>query len=160
MKQRYKISYNEKKDQILITEEMEWEGQYIEMTEEKYSADRMVSIADKDIDEVISTIRTNNLFPPYDLALSIANTLKQLLSETDENIRELFVEWKDIEEKQIEKEELDEDDIIEDELSDLTNDLSDEDMEDGFLEENNDIDSIVPKSSKPVDDEDAKEDDL
>jgi len=160
MKQRYKISYNDKKDQIRITEQMEWEGQFIETTEEKYSAEQLVQVIDKDMQEIISTIRTNNLFPPYELAISIANILIQLLKETDETVNEMFLDWEDIEDKPIEKEEPEEEDIIEDELSELTDDLSDDDMEDGFLEEDNDIESIVPKSSAPPDDDEAKNEDL
>jgi hypothetical protein len=159
MKQRYKISYNDKKDQIRITEQMEWEGQHIETTEEKYSVDQLTSIVDKDVQDVIGAIRTHNLFPPYELSLSIANLVVQLLKETDETINELILDWEDIEDKPVEKEEPEEEDIIEDELSELTDDLSDDEMEDGFLEEDNDIDSIVPKSSAPPDDE-AKSEDL
>jgi hypothetical protein len=160
MKQRYKISYNDKKDQIRITEQMEWEGQHIETTEEKYSVEQLVSVIDKDIQEVIGAIRTNNIFPPYELALSIAKIVVQLLKETDETINELILDWEDIEDKPVEKEEPEEEeDIIEDELSELTDDLS-EDVEDGFLEEDNDIESIVPKSSVPPDDDEAKSDDL
>jgi hypothetical protein len=159
MKQRYKISYNDKKDHIFITEQMEWEGQFIETTEEKYSVEQLASVIDKDMMEVIGAIRTNNLFPPYELATSIANILIQLLKETDETVNELFLNWEDIEDKPIEKEEPEEEDIIEDELSELTDDLSDDEMEDGFLEEDDDIESIVPKSSAPPDDE-AKNEDL
>jgi hypothetical protein len=160
MKQRYKITYNDKKDQIRITEQMEWEGQYIETTEEKYSVEQLASVIDKDVDEMIRAIRTNNLFPPYELAAAISNLIIQLMKETDESVNELFLEWVDIEDKPIEKEEPEEDDMIEDELSELTDDLSDEDMEDGFLEEDDDIDSIVPKSSGLPDDDDVKNDDL
>jgi hypothetical protein len=159
MKQRYKISYNDKKDQIRITEQMEWEGQYVETTEEKYSVEQLASVISKDMLEVIGKIRTNNLFPPYELAKSIANTVIKLLKETDETVNELFLEWADIEDKPIENEEPEEDDMIEDELTELTDDLSDDDMEDGFLEEDDDIESIVPKSSVPPDDE-AKSEDL
>jgi hypothetical protein len=160
MKQRYKISYNDKKDQIRITEQMEWEGQYIETTEEKYSVEPLVSIVDKDLQEMIDAIRTNNLFPPFELASSIANTLIQLLKETDETINEMFLDWEDIEDKPVEQEEPDEEDIIEEELTELTDELSDDDMEDGFLEEDNDIDSIVPKTSGPPADDDEKNDEL
>ncbi|MBF0450727.1 MAG: hypothetical protein HQK75_08510 [Candidatus Magnetomorum sp.] len=159
MKQRYRISINDKKDQIQITEYMEWEGRFIEMSEEKYLLEQLVGILDEGIPAMINAIRTNNLFPPYELALSIATTLTQLLKETDDSINELFVEWEDIEDIPIEKVEVEEEDLIEDELSDLTDDLTDEDMEDGFLEEKNDIESIVPKSTAPVDDEDAKNED-
>ena len=160
MKQRYKISYNDKKDQIRITEQMEWEGQHIETTEEKYSVEQLASVIDKDMQEVIGAIRTKNLFPPYELASSIANTLTQLMKETDETVNELLLEWEDIEDKPIEKEEPDEEDIIEEELSELTDDLTDDDMEDGFLEEDDDIESIVPKSSGPPVDDEAKSNDI
>jgi len=157
MKQRYKISYNDKKDQIRITEQMEWEGQYIETTEEKYSVELLTHVIDKDIQDVVDAIRTNNLFPPYDLAVAIANFIIQLMKETDESINELFLEWEDIEDKPVEQEEPEEDEIIEDELTELTDDLSDED---GFLEEDDDIDSIVPKSPGLPDDDEPKNDDL
>ncbi|KPA19508.1 hypothetical protein MHK_000288 [Candidatus Magnetomorum sp. HK-1] len=156
MKQRFRISFNDKKDQILITEYMLWEGRYIDMSEEKYLAEQLISVVDKDIQEVIDAIRTNNLFPPYELGLIISKKLVQFLKETDESINETFVDWEDIEEIPVEKEEADDEDLIEDELSDLTDDLTDEDMEEGFLEESNEIESIVPKSKAPVDDEDAK----
>ncbi|ETR71048.1 MAG: hypothetical protein OMM_08369 [Candidatus Magnetoglobus multicellularis str. Araruama] len=160
MKQRYKISYNDKKDQVRITEQMEWEGQYVEMTEEKYSVEQLASVIDKDIQEVIAAIRTNNLFPPYELAKKIASSLIQLLKDTDDSVNELFMYWEDIEEQPVETEDVEEEDIIEDELSELTDDLSDDEMEDGFLEEGNDLDSIVPKTSGPVDDDETKSEDL
>jgi len=160
MKQRYKISYNDKKDQIRISEQMEWEGQYVETTEEKYSVEQLAGVIDKDMLEIIGKIRTNNLFPPYELAKSIANNVIKLMKETDDTVNEIFLEWTDIEDQPVEQEEPDEDDMIEDELSELTDDLSDDDMEDGFLEEDNDIDSIVPKSSVPADDDEAKSEDL
>jgi len=160
MKQRYRISINDKKDQVLITEYMEWEGRFIDMTEEKYPIEKFTTILDKDIEEVISAVRTNNLFPPYELSASIATTLIQLLQETDESITELFVDWEDIEEIPVEKDEAEDEELIDDELSDLTDDLTDEDMDDGFLEENNEIESIVPKSTTPVDEEDKDSEDI
>ena len=160
MKQRFRISFNDKKDQILITEYMLWEGRYIEMSEEKYQPEQLINVVNEDIQKVIDAIRTNNLFPPYELGLTIAKKVVQFLNEDDESMDEIFVDWEDIEETPDDNEDPEDEDLIEDELSDLTDDLTDEDMEDGFLEESNEIENIVPKSKAPVDDEDAKNDEI
>ena len=151
---------NDKKDHLLITEYMEWEGRFTEMTEEKYPVEQLTNVLDQDIEKIVAAIRTNNLFPPYDLAVSIANSVSQFFKETDESTNELFVDWEDIEEIFNEQEESEDEELIDDELSDLTDDLTDEDMDDGFLEENNEIESIVPKSKTPVDEEDSENEDI
>jgi len=157
MKQKFQITLNNESNKLQITEFMEWEGRYVEMCVEEYDNQKVQTASNKGIPQIISAIRTTNLYPCATIATSIAEAISDLYLNTEGGF-ERSVEYEDIEEYQV-QEELD-DDIVDDELSDLTDDLADEEIDDGYLDDEEDIEKYVPKTTTPVDNDLNEDDDI
>ncbi|CAN2039317.1 conserved hypothetical protein [Candidatus Magnetomoraceae bacterium gMMP-15] len=156
MKRRYQLSRNDEENKLLITEFIEWDGKYEIMNKEEYDQAIIEEAVSKGTSELISILRTPNMYPFASVASSIAKSVVSLYSSSISEYTELLVDADDLEKFQKPVEEDFEEEVKE--LSDLSDDLVGDEIDDGFLE-SNELESIVP-SSKPTitEDEDNKED--
>jgi len=152
MRQKYTILKDDDSQKLIIKEFAELDKEVMSLLcEETYEAKEIKSAIKKDKDSLISSLRTNNLYPPNIYAEKIADAVMALYESKDQDSVELFFD--DLElltrERQIEE--------AVTELEEQSDDL-DELLEDGYeedFEDKADIDKI--DSTLKIADEDLED---
>jgi hypothetical protein len=136
MKQKYTIIKDDKNKQLIIREFAELDKEILSLLcEETYEQKVILAAIKSGQDDLISALRTNNLYPPGIYANKIANAVKELYATKGKESEELFFD--DLEllarsnepeprkaEKPVENEDDELDDLLED---DFEADYEDED---------------------------------
>jgi hypothetical protein len=128
MKQKYLIINDKENKQFKIQEFAELNKETLSLLcEEAYDYKTIKSAISTGKDALISTLRTNNLYPPGIYAEKIANTVVQLYKSKDEESMELFFDDINLLAKkrqssaiseQVEDDSTDLDEMLEDDLDD------------------------------------------
>ncbi len=135
MKQKYSISRNDEKDELIIREFAELDKEILSfLCEETYKGDIIRTAAEKGQDHLIAALRTKNLYPPALFIGKIAEAAAAMYgtdTSPDENQpRELFFNdfdfltrapeiHKEVPEDIIEEEPEDIDELLEDDIEDF-----------------------------------------
>jgi len=159
MKQRYQLRHNDEKNQLILSEYMEWEGIYALMCEETYPADVIHKAKEAGMTALINAIRTPNMYPFNQLSRNIAEGVIRLYDPQKEPVPEVNIDWEDIEESRKLLLEGEESEGIDEPLTDLTDDLTEEDLDDTFLDDD-DLNGIVASGSTSVDEDIVEEEDI
>jgi hypothetical protein len=130
MKQKYTIVKDDKNSQLIIREFAELDKEILSLLcEETYDAKVIRAAIKKGRDDLIATLRTNNLYPPGVYAKKIAETVQELYAAGAEESADLF--FNDLELLAIESEPEPEEDH-KDETVEAQGDDMDELLEDDF----------------------------
>ena len=126
MKQKYLILNDKENKQIKIQEFAELNKETMSLLcEEAYDDQSIKSAISAGKDELIATLRTNNLYPPSIYAVQIADAVIDLHKSKEQESLELFFDDKNLLTKsrkpikiteQVEDEEVDPDDLLEDDF--------------------------------------------
>ena len=91
MKQKYTIIKDSKNKQLIIREFAELDKEILSLLcEETYEQKDIRAAIKKGQDNLISALRTNNLYPPGIYAKKIADAIKDLYATKDKESEELF----------------------------------------------------------------------
>ena len=91
MKQKYTIIKDSKNKQLIIREFAELDKEILSLLcEETYEQKAILAAIKKGKDNLISALRTNNLYPPGIYAKKIADAIKELYATKDKESEELF----------------------------------------------------------------------
>jgi len=128
MKQKYLILNDKENKQIKIQEFAELNKETMSLLcEEAYTYASIKSAISAGKDELIATLRTNNLYPPSIYAVQIADAVIDLHKSKEQESLELFFDDKNLLTKtrkpvkvaeQVEDEDVDPDDLLEDDFDD------------------------------------------
>ncbi|PIE74683.1 MAG: hypothetical protein CSA18_03790 [Deltaproteobacteria bacterium] len=152
MKQKYLLEKQE--DASLVIKEygeLE-EGIFSLLCEEKFEGEELSAVFEKTDKELIGFLRTDNMFPPFSYMEKIAESVRKLFDEAEENSAELVFD--EMAMFDIEDEEADE--VVPDSEEELLDDIlddSDDDF-DGIDDDLNDIDPVDTQSIKVDEDTD------
>jgi hypothetical protein len=95
MKQKYVISRSDDNTNITITESSEVDKEvFAQLCSETFLVDELPASPDASPKELISTFRTQNMFPPIDYAVRIADSLSELLADDARRIIEVKIDDK------------------------------------------------------------------
>ncbi len=126
MKQKYTIVKDDKNKQIIIREFAELDKEVLSLLcEETYEQKAIRAAIRSGKENLISALRTNNLYPPGIYAEKIADAVKELLATKDKEAEDLFFDDLELltkesaaevakEQKEIDSEKLDE--VLEDDF--------------------------------------------
>jgi hypothetical protein len=156
MKQKYTIVKDDKNSQLIIREFAELDKEILSLLcEETYDAKVIRAAIKKGSDDLIATLRTNNLYPPGIYAKKIAETVRELYAAGDQKSVDLF--FNDLELLAIESEpkprEDSKDEAVEEQGDDM-DDLLEDDFETDY-EEKDKINKL--NSSLKVADDDYRD---
>ena len=91
MKQKYTLIKDSKNKQLIIREFAELDKEILSLLcEESYEQKEILAAIKKGKEDLISAIRTNNLYPPGIYAEKIASAVKELYAIKDKESEELF----------------------------------------------------------------------
>ncbi|MGD9081034.1 MAG: hypothetical protein PVG96_16925, partial [Desulfobacterales bacterium] len=91
MKQKYTIIKDSKNKQLIIREFAELDKEILSLLcEETYEQKDIIAAIKKGQQNLISALRTNNLYPPGIYAKKIADAIKELYATKDKESEELF----------------------------------------------------------------------
>jgi hypothetical protein len=91
MKQKYTIIKDDKNNQLIIREFAELDKEILSLLcEETYEQKEILAAIKKGKEDLISALRTNNLYPPGIYAKKIADAVKELYATKDRESEELF----------------------------------------------------------------------
>jgi len=91
MKQKYTIVRDDKNKQLIIREFAELDKEVLSLLcEEKYEQKAIRAAAKSGKEDLISALRTNNLYPPGIYAEKIADAVKELLTTKGKESEDLF----------------------------------------------------------------------
>ncbi len=91
MKQKYTIVKDDKNNQLIIREFAELDKQILSLLcEETYDSKLIRTAINRGRDKLISTLRTNNLYPPGIYAKKIADSVKELYAAKGSESMDLF----------------------------------------------------------------------
>ena len=91
MKQKYTIIKDDKNKQLIIREFAELDKEILSLLcEETYEQKVILAAIKRGKDNLISALRTNNLYPPGIYAEKIANAVKELYATKGKESEELF----------------------------------------------------------------------
>ena len=91
MKQKYTIIKDSKNKQLIIREFAELDKEILSLLcEETYEQKAILAAIKKGKDNLISALRTNNLYPPGIYAKKIADAIKELYATKGKESEELF----------------------------------------------------------------------
>lgn len=91
MKQKYTIIKDDKNKQLIIREFAELDKEILSLLcEETYAQKDILAAIKKGKENLISALRTNNLYPPGIYAKKIADAIKDLYATKDKQSEELF----------------------------------------------------------------------
>jgi hypothetical protein len=143
MKQKYLISKTEEKTGLLIREYAELDKEIFSLLcEETFNDEVVKSAVEKGKKELISTLRTQNLFPIGIYAEEIATAVKNMYESGDDQPVELFFDDTDLLVKDKGKSPIIDD--LENDDAEIDGLLDDEDIpETDFDDENDDIKKIT-----------------
>lgn len=148
MKKRYRIAHNDKKNTMVITEFMEWEKAHNIMCEEEYEWQDIGLAVSEGVNAVIAAFRTPNFYPTTFASQKISDSIISFYEsfEAGEQISETVV---DIDDADVFKEAEAEEAMLDSLADDLpVEDSEDLDEDEGFLNEEEELEGIVvPKSS-------------
>jgi hypothetical protein len=136
MKQKYTIVKDDKNSQLIIREFAELDKEILSLLcEETYDAKVIRAAIKKGRDDLIATLRTNNLYPPGIYAKKIAETVHELYAARDQESADLF--FNDLEllaiESEPESQEARKDDAAEEQGDDM-DELLEDDFESDYAE--------------------------
>ena len=158
MKQKYMVLRNDEKTGLIIREFAELDKEIFSLLcEETFEDETIKSAIEKGKDELVRTLRTQNLFPLGIYAEAIAVTVKKIYESGDDQPVELFFDDLDLlardQERPMPLDEIEEDTVEID-------DLLDEDLPEEDFDEKSDIKNlpyslkISEDDSSGIDDED------
>ena len=151
MKQKYTIIKDAKNKQLIIREFAELDKQMLSLLcEETYEQKVIRAAIKKGKDDLIATLRTNNLYPPGIYAEKIADSIKNLYATKDKESEDLFFDDLELLAHEEEPEPKDTEEPVEAQDEDVDEILED-DLESGY-EDNNQI-KKMDSSLKIADDE-------
>ena len=151
MKQKYTIIKDAKNKQLIIREFAELDKQMLSLLcEETYEQKVIRAAIKKGKDDLIATLRTNNLYPPGIYAEKIADSIKNLYATKDKESEDLFFDDLELLAHEEEPEPKDAEEPVEAQTEDVDEILED-DLESGY-EDNNQI-KKMDSSLKIADDE-------
>ena len=151
MKQKYTIIKDAKNKQLIIREFAELDKQMLSLLcEETYEQKVIRAAIKKGKDDLIATLRTNNLYPPGIYAEKIADAIKNLYAVKDKESEDLFFDDLELLAHEEEPEPKDAEEPVEAQAEDVDEILED-DLESGY-EDNNQI-KKMDSSLKIADDE-------
>ena len=151
MKQKYTIIKDAKNKQLIIREFAELDKQMLSLLcEETYEQKVIRAAIKKGKDDLIATLRTNNLYPPGIYAEKIADSIKNLYATKDKESEDLFFDDLELLAHEEEPEPKDAEEPVEAQGEDVDEILED-DLESGY-EDNNQI-KKMDSSLKIADDE-------
>jgi hypothetical protein len=145
MKQKYTIVRDDKNNQLIIREFAELDKQILSLLcEEKYDAKMIRAAIKQGSSHLITTLRTNNLYPPGIYAAQIAESVTKLYATKDLESLDLFFD--DLELLAIESRPEPENPVEEEPVEDQGED-ADELLEDDFESEYEEKDKISKMNS-------------
>ena len=151
MKQKYTIIKDAKNKQLIIREFAELDKQMLSLLcEETYEQKVIRAAIKKGKDDLIATLRTNNLYPPGIYAEKIADSIKNLYATKDKESEDLFFDDLELLAHEEEPEPKDAEEPVEAQGEDVDEILED-DLESGY-EDNNQI-KKMDSSLKIADDD-------
>ncbi len=138
MKQKYSIVKDDKNNQLIIREFAELDKEILSLLCEESYDSKVIKAAIRQGDEkLISSLRTNNLYPPGIYAAKIAATVKQLYASKEQESADLF--FNDLEllavESEPEPDDADEEEVVEEQAEEM-DELLEDDFESGYEEKN------------------------
>ena len=97
MKKKYLTIKNDEKNELIIREfaESDKKGEYTLLCEEIYNRETIASAISKGKKALISTLRTQNMYPPIFYAEKIAESAIKLYSSQNDQSVEIFFDDKD-----------------------------------------------------------------
>jgi hypothetical protein len=151
MKQKYTIIKDSKNKQLIIREFAELDKEILSLLcEETYEQKDILAAIKKGQESLISTLRTNNLYPPGIYAKKIADAIKDLYATKGKESEELFFDDLELLAR-ANKPEPQEDEEPVDEQDEEMDDLLEDDFESDY--ENEDQPKKLDSSLKIADDE-------
>lgn len=151
MKQKYAIIREDESNEIIVREFAELDKDILSLVcEQKYDLEQVTDAMEKGKENLISALRTPNMYPPGAYIREIADTVISLLQSEERSAAELFFD--EITFLIREKEKAEEE--PEDSPSDI-DELLDEDIEDSFDDDDSTINNI--NSPIKIADDDALE---
>lgn len=152
MRQKYLMEKNDEANELIIKEFAELDtGVFSIICEETYKKDMLDEVLKKDKVELISALRTSNLYPVSFCMEKIADAVVELYRSEENEAIEIQFDDLDLIASGEDAAALDMDD--DEELDEIDN-LLDDEIEDSDLDDNDPINIIAsPKTNKLVDDD-------
>lgn len=131
MKQKYAILKDDAKNELMVREYAELDKEILSLLcEETYDSQAIKTEIEKGKDQLIATLRTRNMYPPYIFAERIADAVISICEPDGPSTADLFFDDKEFflqppqEELLIEEEDIEEDsesidDLLEDQMDEL-----------------------------------------